>query len=133
MIGKKEGLPPVYQQLMAGCLSGALGALVCNPIEVVKTRLQAEVDFRGFRLLLFFLFLFFFFQRVFLISSLHRSCLLAKSNSDILVLLMHSRELPKRYQLLYFYCSLTHRKVFLECGVVFLLAWSAVLPSRLCT
>jgi hypothetical protein len=41
--GKKDALPPLYQQLVAGCLSGALGAFVCNPIEVVKTRLQAEV------------------------------------------------------------------------------------------
>jgi len=34
--------PSLWSKLAAGTLSGALGAAVANPIEVVKTRMQAE-------------------------------------------------------------------------------------------
>jgi len=34
--------PPVWKRLIAGSISGAAGAIICNPIEIVKTRLQAS-------------------------------------------------------------------------------------------
>jgi len=37
----KHGSPALYQRMLAGMSSGAIAALVCNPIELVKTRQQA--------------------------------------------------------------------------------------------
>uniref|UniRef100_A0A7S0YU59 ADP,ATP carrier protein n=1 Tax=Hemiselmis tepida TaxID=464990 RepID=A0A7S0YU59_9CRYP len=34
--------PPIWKRLVAGSVSGAAGAIICNPIEIVKTRLQAS-------------------------------------------------------------------------------------------
>jgi len=41
MHDKREGSAPVHKRLAAGMSSGAIAALVCNPIELVKTRQQA--------------------------------------------------------------------------------------------
>jgi len=47
--------PPVWKRLIAGSISGAVGAIICNPIEIVKTRLQASsihskaVGYQGYR------------------------------------------------------------------------------------
>lgn len=38
---KADGAAPIYKRLAAGMSSGAIAALVCNPIELVKTRQQA--------------------------------------------------------------------------------------------
>ena len=40
-VGKK-GKPLLWQRLLAGAFSGALGAIACNPFELVKTRLQSR-------------------------------------------------------------------------------------------
>ena len=37
----RHGPAPIYKRMMAGASSGAIAALVCNPIELVKTRQQA--------------------------------------------------------------------------------------------
>lgn len=34
--------PPIWKRIVAGSCSGAAGAIICNPIEIVKTRLQAR-------------------------------------------------------------------------------------------
>jgi len=39
---KNEGPAPIYKRMAAGMTSGATAALVCNPIELVKTRQQAQ-------------------------------------------------------------------------------------------
>jgi solute carrier family 25 protein 34/35 len=36
-----RGSAPLYKRMLAGMTSGAIAALVCNPIELVKTRQQA--------------------------------------------------------------------------------------------
>ena len=47
--------PPVWKRLLAGSISGAAGAVICNPIEIVKTRVQASslasqaVGYQGYR------------------------------------------------------------------------------------
>jgi len=38
------GPPPVWKRFSAGALSGAVGALSCNPFELVKTRLQSQAN-----------------------------------------------------------------------------------------
>lgn len=42
LISTREGSSSIGQKLLAGILSGGTGAAAANPIEVVKTRLQAE-------------------------------------------------------------------------------------------
>jgi len=39
---KEKTYPPVWKRIVASATSGALGALACNPFELVKTRLQAQ-------------------------------------------------------------------------------------------
>jgi len=34
--------PPIWKRLVAGSLSGAMGAVACNPFELIKTRMQAR-------------------------------------------------------------------------------------------
>ena len=46
---------PVWKRLIAGSISGASGAIICNPIEIAKTRLQASsiagstVGYQGYK------------------------------------------------------------------------------------
>eukprot|EP00835_Amoeboradix_gromovi_P006811 NODE_897_length_3326_cov_0.272699.p1 type:complete len:318 gc:universal NODE_897_length_3326_cov_0.272699:126-1079(+) len=40
--GKNKPKPLLWQRLLAGAFSGALGAMACNPFELVKTRLQSR-------------------------------------------------------------------------------------------
>jgi hypothetical protein len=35
---------PIWKRLIAGSISGAVGAMICNPIEIVKTRVQVPSD-----------------------------------------------------------------------------------------
>ena len=35
---------PIWKRFTAGALSGAVGALSCNPFELVKTRLQSQAN-----------------------------------------------------------------------------------------
>lgn len=43
-----DGPPPLYKRMLAGMTSGATAALVCNPIELVKTRQQGSAgNFQG--------------------------------------------------------------------------------------
>ena len=50
-----ESSPPIWKRLIAGSISGAAGAILCNPIEIVKTRVQASsvasgaVGYQGYR------------------------------------------------------------------------------------
>ncbi|KXS17678.1 mitochondrial carrier [Gonapodya prolifera JEL478] len=37
----RDGSPPVWKRILAGSLSGAMGAFSCNPFELIKTRLQS--------------------------------------------------------------------------------------------
>eukprot|EP00741_Cyanophora_paradoxa_P003105 tig00000670_g3014.t1 len=39
---REEGPAPMYKRFLAGALSGAAGAVSCNPFEIVKTRMQAQ-------------------------------------------------------------------------------------------
>jgi hypothetical protein len=39
----KDGPAPVSTRLIAGFVSGIAGAFACNPFELVKTRLMAQV------------------------------------------------------------------------------------------
>eukprot|EP00026_Physarum_polycephalum_P008602 Phypoly_transcript_08690.p1 GENE.Phypoly_transcript_08690~~Phypoly_transcript_08690.p1 ORF type:complete len:409 (+),score=66.80 Phypoly_transcript_08690:122-1348(+) len=39
---KEKGSPPLWKRIVAGAASGALGALSCNPFELIKTRMQAQ-------------------------------------------------------------------------------------------
>ena len=41
---KTEGRVPAWKRLLAGSLSGVMGAFSCNPFELVKTRLQSEAS-----------------------------------------------------------------------------------------
>lgn len=47
--------PPIWKRMVAGSVSGSAGAIICNPIEIVKTRLQASsmqksaVGYQGYR------------------------------------------------------------------------------------
>lgn len=47
--------PPIWKRLLAGSISGAAGAIICNPIEIVKTRVQASsvagnsVGYQGYK------------------------------------------------------------------------------------
>ncbi len=34
---------PIWKRLIAGSFSGAVGAMICNPIEIVKTRVQVPL------------------------------------------------------------------------------------------
>lgn len=43
----KDGPAPVWKRMGAGMSSGAIAALVCNPIELVKTRQQAAAAASG--------------------------------------------------------------------------------------
>ena len=38
---------PIWKRLIAGSLSGAVGAMTCNPIEIVKTRVQVCLSARA--------------------------------------------------------------------------------------
>lgn len=38
----KEGSAPAWKRMAAGSLCGVMGALSCNPFELVKTRLQSS-------------------------------------------------------------------------------------------
>lgn len=42
-----QGSAPMYKRMLAGMSSGATAALVCNPIELVKTRQQAAAASSG--------------------------------------------------------------------------------------
>jgi hypothetical protein len=50
-----ESSPPIWKRLVAGSISGAAGAIICNPIEIVKTRVQASsvasgaVGYQGYK------------------------------------------------------------------------------------
>ena len=35
---------PIWKRLIAGSLPGAVGAITCNPIEIVKTRVQVGIS-----------------------------------------------------------------------------------------
>jgi solute carrier family 25 protein 34/35 len=37
---REQGPPPLWKRVIAGAVSGALGALACNPAELIKTRMQ---------------------------------------------------------------------------------------------
>eukprot|EP00742_Colponemidia_sp_Colp-10_P010926 GILJ01012062.1.p1 GENE.GILJ01012062.1~~GILJ01012062.1.p1 ORF type:complete len:552 (+),score=71.10 GILJ01012062.1:45-1658(+) len=37
-----DGAPPMWKRIVAAATSGGLGAVACNPFELIKTRLQAE-------------------------------------------------------------------------------------------
>ncbi|KAL0483955.1 solute carrier family 25 member [Acrasis kona] len=39
---KRDGPLPMWKRILAGGTSGALGALACNPFELIKTRMQAQ-------------------------------------------------------------------------------------------
>jgi len=39
---EKEKFPPIWKRFIAGATSGVMGALACNPFELIKTRLQAK-------------------------------------------------------------------------------------------
>eukprot|EP01126_Amoeba_proteus_P001690 TRINITY_DN10502_c1_g1_i1.p1 TRINITY_DN10502_c1_g1~~TRINITY_DN10502_c1_g1_i1.p1 ORF type:complete len:219 (+),score=17.57 TRINITY_DN10502_c1_g1_i1:263-919(+) len=39
---RNDGPAPIFKRMVAGAISGTLAALLCNPIELAKTRLQAE-------------------------------------------------------------------------------------------
>jgi solute carrier family 25 protein 34/35 len=41
---KSQGSAPMYKRMAAGMSSGAIAALICNPIELVKTRQQAAAS-----------------------------------------------------------------------------------------
>eukprot|EP00128_Syssomonas_multiformis_P018850 Colp12_sorted_trinity150504_noHs@17549 len=41
---KREGVAPIWKRMIAGAISGAAGALSCNPFEIVKTRIQAQAS-----------------------------------------------------------------------------------------
>uniref|UniRef100_A0A0C3SKZ6 Uncharacterized protein n=1 Tax=Guillardia theta (strain CCMP2712) TaxID=905079 RepID=A0A0C3SKZ6_GUITC len=45
--GTEHKTAPVWKRLVAGGISGAVGAMICNPIEIVKTRLQGY-KYKGF-------------------------------------------------------------------------------------
>jgi len=39
---KDKSSPPFWKRFVAGSISGVMGALACNPFEVIKTRLQSK-------------------------------------------------------------------------------------------
>lgn len=39
---KEKNSPPLWKRIVAGATTGALGALSCNPFELIKTRMQAQ-------------------------------------------------------------------------------------------
>lgn len=39
---KEKSSPPLWKRIVAGATTGALGALSCNPFELIKTRMQAQ-------------------------------------------------------------------------------------------
>ena len=41
---KKEGSIPLWKRMVAGGVSGAMGAVACNPFELVKTRMQSHAN-----------------------------------------------------------------------------------------
>ena len=41
---KKEGSIPLWKRMIAGGASGAMGAVACNPFELVKTRMQSHAN-----------------------------------------------------------------------------------------
>lgn len=42
--GSKAGAPPMWKRFLAGASSGAIAAVVCNPLDLLKTRLQLEAS-----------------------------------------------------------------------------------------
>jgi hypothetical protein len=44
MHNKSDGPAPVWKRLLAGMTTGAMGALSCNPFELIKTRMQANAN-----------------------------------------------------------------------------------------
>eukprot|EP01128_Nolandella_sp_AFSM9_P000888 TRINITY_DN11013_c0_g1_i1.p1 TRINITY_DN11013_c0_g1~~TRINITY_DN11013_c0_g1_i1.p1 ORF type:complete len:304 (+),score=50.68 TRINITY_DN11013_c0_g1_i1:102-1013(+) len=45
----KDSPTPIWKRICAGAVSGSVGALVCNPIEIVKTRMQGHIKNEGDR------------------------------------------------------------------------------------
>jgi hypothetical protein len=35
---------PIWKRLLGGATTGAMGAIACNPFELIKTRMQAEAS-----------------------------------------------------------------------------------------
>lgn len=48
---RQNGPPPLYKRMLAGMASGALGAYTCNPLDLLKSRMQNQVgragDYKG--------------------------------------------------------------------------------------
>eukprot|EP01104_Vermistella_antarctica_P019507 TRINITY_DN767_c0_g1_i1.p1 TRINITY_DN767_c0_g1~~TRINITY_DN767_c0_g1_i1.p1 ORF type:complete len:516 (+),score=80.60 TRINITY_DN767_c0_g1_i1:350-1897(+) len=42
MHSEKDKSAPMYKRMVAGATSGVLGAVACNPFEIIKTRMQAQ-------------------------------------------------------------------------------------------
>ena len=41
---KSKGNAPAWKRIVGGSLCGVMGALACNPFELIKTRLQSATD-----------------------------------------------------------------------------------------
>ena len=39
---EREGAPPLYKRVVAGMASGTIGAYTCNPLDLVKSRMQNQ-------------------------------------------------------------------------------------------